>query len=598
MKLAFPTVQTVLRETGRVTARFPYVVLSAVAGTAAAIVGIEYDGISVANVVMAAALGLPLMLILRLVRECAASRRLGMALEVIGMALLVAYSFSFPSDYKGVPYIHWIRFMVIDIGLHFAVAYSPCLAGAGEWGYWQFNRRLFQRFALAFLYSAVLYIGLTLALGSMDKLLGIRVDPKRYAELWAVMAGIFNTLFFLGGVPRSREELESDTSYPRGLRAFAQFALAPLVIVFFVILYLFAFKIAKAWTWPHGWVGKPIYFFSEVGILAALLLQPARQIDAERWARWYWKYFFRALGPLAVLLLLSMMERISPYGFTEARYYGLVLGVWLLAVSILFTVRPGGSTRAIPASLALICLLSAAGPWGAFSVSSASQERKLVEMLAPLGALENGTMVPANRRLTSKEEASVTQLLTHMVSTYGRERFPVLFARYETQVKVKVKEVNGNLSLVNVNSIISFLEGNKGPTDRGIGLGVHHVIVELDNAHGIPTEGYRFLYHASFQQGRDRQHLGDLTVEFHFGQDAPRILLSGRALEETAITALVKSIIKAGIQSRHRLPASEMSVKLSSGTREWLLIVNRLEGTPQDSGATNLSSIDMDLLEK
>jgi hypothetical protein len=559
---------------------------------------IESGSISVTNVVMAAALGLPLMLALRLVRECTASRALGMGLEVAGMALLVAYSFSFPSDYRGVPYVYWIRFTVLDIGLHFAVAYSPCLAGAGEWGYWQFNRRLFQRFALAFLYSAVLYVGLTLALGSVDKLLGVKVDPKRYAELWVVMAGIFNTLFFLGGVPAGMQELEGDTSYPRGLRAFAQFALAPLVMVFFVILYLFAFKIAKAWTWPHGWVGKPIYFFSEVGILAALLLQPARQIEAERWARWYWKHFFRALGPLAVLLLLSMRERISAYGFTEARYYGLVLGVWLLAVSVLYTLRPGGSTRAIPASLALICLLSAAGPWGAFSVSSASQQGKLLEVLAPLGAVENGTMVPAKHGLTSKEEAAVTQILSHLVSTYGREGFPVLFARYETEVKVKVKEVNGNISYVNVNPIISFLEGNKGPIDRGSATGFLRVSAELDNAHGVPTEGYRFLYHASFQPGPIRQQVGDLMVEFRYGQDAPRILLSGKPLGAAAITALVKSIIQAGTHARHRLPASEMSVKFSSGTRQWLLIVNRIEGTQRDSGTPSLSSIDLDILEK
>jgi hypothetical protein len=596
LKPAFPTVQTVIEETGRVAARFPYVVLSAVAGSVASIVEIESKDVSLSNVIMAAALGLPLMLALRLFREWTAFRRLGMALEIVGVALLVAYSLSFPPDYKGTPSIYWIRFAVIDIGLHFAVAYAPCVAGAGEWGYWQFNRRLFQRFALAFLYTAVLYIGLTVALGSLDRLLGVKVEPKRYGELWALMVGIFNTLFFLGGVPASTEELERDTSYPRGLRAFAQFALAPLVAVFFVILYLYAFKILKAWSWPHGWVGKPIYFFSGVGILAALLLQPARQIEAERWARWYWKYFFRTLGPLAILLLLSMKERISEYGFTEARYYGLALGAWLLCVSILYTFRPGASTRAIPASLALICLLSAEGPWGVFSISSASQERKLIEVLTPIGAVENGTLVPARHGMDSKEEASARSILSHLVSTYGRGRFPGLFARYETDVKVK--DTNETPFYANVNSIISFLEGNKGATDRAVASGGRRFSVGQNSSRGFPIGGYRYLYHASFRPGPDTERVGDLSFEFLYGQNAPKVLLSGKTVDVTAVTALISSIVQKGRQGRNFLPASEMSAKFSSGSREWLLIVNRLEGAPRDSGTPIISSIDINVLER
>jgi hypothetical protein len=595
MKLAFPTVQTALRETVRVAARFPFVVLAAVTGTVASILAIESDGVSLNNVIMAAALGLPLMLALKLAREWTALRVFGISIEVIGVALLAAYALSLPPNYKDYPSIYWIRFFAIDIGLHFAVAYSPCLAGAGEWGYWQFNRRLFQRFALALLYTTVLYVGLALALSSLDKLLGVKVDPKRYFELWVVMVGVFNTLFFLGGVPAGREELEQDSSYPGGLRAFAQFALAPLVMVFFVILYLYGLKIVAAWSWPHGWVGKPIYFFTEVGILAALLLQPARQIEAERWARWYWKYFFRALGPLAILLLLSMKVRISEYGITEPRYYGLVLGVWLLAVSVFFTCRPGGSTRAIPASLALICLFSAAGPWGAFSISSASQEGKLLELLAPLGAVENGALVPAKHGMNSKEEESARSILTHLISTYGKERFPGLLERYEAGVKVKD---DGESPYATVNQIVGYLEGNKGATDHMLGAGINRISVVLDGSHGYPTEGYRFLFHASFGPGQGTQIAGDLAIEFRPGQNAPRILLSGKPLNAREITALTESIIRAGKNNRHTLPASEMSVKIHSGPREWLVIVNKLEGTPQKSGNPDLSSIDLNILEK
>ena len=152
MKFSFPTIETVGKETIKVIARFPYVVLSAVVGSLITIIGIESSGIVLLHVSMVAALGLPLMLALRLIRERISSRRAGLAIEFIGLAILVGYYFSFPPDYKWNPYIHWMRFMVLNLGLHFFVAFVPCFTGAREWEYWQFNRRLYQRFALALLY--------------------------------------------------------------------------------------------------------------------------------------------------------------------------------------------------------------------------------------------------------------------------------------------------------------------------------------------------------------------------------------------------------------------------------------------------------------
>jgi hypothetical protein len=586
----------VLRATGKVIARFPFVVISAAVGTVASIDAIESSGVSVANILMPAALGLPLMLALRLIRERMANRSAGMALEIVGIVVLIAYSASLPFDYNGAPSIFLIRFSVINIGLHFAVAYAPCITGASEWEYWQYNRKLFQRFALTFLYTTVLYVGLTLALASFYKLLDIKVEPKRFGELWVVMIGMFNTLFFLGGVPEPSGELEGDTSYPKGLRAFAQFALAPLVIVFVAILYLYAIRIAATQTWPHGWVGKPIYFFSVVGILAALLLQPARSIESERWARWYWRFFFPVLGPLAILLLLAVKERLSDFGFTELRYYGLVLGIWLLAVSIFFTVRPGGSTRSIPGTLALICLLTSLGPWSVYSVSSASQEQRLVKFLTPLGAVENGSLVPAKHSLSPKDSEYARSVLGHLISVYGREHFPVLFARYEKDAKPKAAK--NSMGFVDVGPVIMFLQGNNPSAPFSSNTGFHSISIKIDGSHGISTEGYRLLYHLKFPMGRGVQHAGDLTVDFPHGSDAVRISLSGRQLDATPVTNLMKSILAAGKGNKRNLPASMMSAKVTADSREWLFVANEVSGYSRDLESPNLNLIEFDVFEK
>ncbi len=602
MSQVFPTVRTVIAGAGRVAARFPFVVLVAVTGTGASVVSIEARGPMLMNVIMASALGLPLMFGLRLLRERWESSPLrGKLLEVAGIILLAGYALSIPPDLNGKPAEIYLRFLVLNIGLHFAVAFVPCLTGAGEREFWQFNRRLFQRFALSALYTTVLSVGLALAMASSSKLFSLDIDGRRYGELWMVMTGIFNTLFFLGGVPGDWEELREDEGYPRGLRAFAQFALAPLVIVFVGILYLYAIKIIVAWKWPHGWVALPVSCFAVVGILAALLLQPARTMEGERWARWYWKWFFRALGPLSVLLLLSLQERVSEYGVTESRYLGFIVGGWLLLVSIYFTVRPGGSTRSIPASLALLCFLSVAGPWGAFSISSASQKRHLLSILQSFGAVENGRLVPAKRELPLKDQASARSILTHLIGTYGSASLQGLLAGYEASpAGSKRREPADDNIYVNVESVVAYLNGNKdNAAARNPNPALtRYVSVDLELAGGLPVDGYRSLYHECVCPGRPAQKLGDLTLEFPAGDNPPRVTFAGTRLDVASVEALLASIAAEGAKGRHRLPPAEMSAKLVSGSREWLLVVEKFQARAGKTGRPATSELDIYLLEK
>ncbi len=602
MKLPFPTVRAVLAQAVRVFARFPFVMLCAAAGTACAVLQADANALGLQNVIMAAALGVPLMFGLRLMRErWLPDPARGLVLECAGLLAVAAYLASLPSDADRYPACTWIQFLVLDAGLHLAVAFVPALACAGDAAFWQFNRRLFQRFALGALYSAVLFVGLTLAIASADKLFALTIDSKRYFELWLVMVGLFNTLFFLGGAPQGWDELERDTSYPRGLRAFAQFALAPLVIVFVAILYLYAVKIVLARAWPHGWVALPVCSLGVVGILAALLLQPARDIEDERWARWYWKFFFRALGPLSLLLLLSLRERISAYGVTEARYYGLIVGVWLLVVAVCFTWRPRGSTRLVPASLAAACFLSVAGPWGAFSVSRASQRQALLSILAPAGAVENGALVPAKRPLSPKERDSARSILTHLIGTYGAGSLKGLFTAYQALAKKAAhRDLDDGNVYLNVESVVAFIGGGAAPVTNAVRAPRPAAALEvsLDLAPGLSVSGYGRLLHSCLCPGGPPQAVGDLTVQFPEDGSPARIAFGGAPLDVADVTARMASVVEAGRRGARRLTPPAMSARVASGAREWLLVVDKLKARAPANGRVKILELELYVLEK
>jgi hypothetical protein len=414
--------------------RFPWNILCGVTGAGCAIVSLHFSkneplvGQCV-RLAMTVALGMPLFFSLRMVRERHVQLR-RWPIEIIGLPLLAWWFFAQPPRPFDGPGIIWIRWLLLLAASHFFVAVSASLWRSENSGFWQFNRQLFLRFCLATLYTGVLVAGLELALLSADKLFQLKTE-KAYGDLFFLMVGVFHPAFFLAGVPADFPALNSDTEYPKGLKAFTQFALAPLVAVYTAILYAYAFKIVLARSWPHGWVALPVLLLSGIGIFAFLLLSPLRTRPEEKWAVWFTKNFPRALAPLSILLLLSVHLRVREYGVTEQRYLGIVAAGWTLAWALVFIMRQNAGIRWVPLSLALICLFAAFGPWSAGAVSRESQLGRVRRVLQQHGLWTDNHAKAADRAidLPDKESTDLQSSLSYLIETHGGNTIKSMFER-------------------------------------------------------------------------------------------------------------------------------------------------------------------------
>lgn len=412
--------------------RFPWNILCGVSGAAAIIVSIHYSRDEwlvgqCGRLAMTAAIGMPLFFSLRMVRERSEQLR-RWPIEIIGLLLLMLWFFTQPPRPFDAPNIVVIRWLLLLAALHFFAAISLHVRRAESPGFWQFNRRLFLRFCLATLYTGVLTIGLELALLSADRLFQLKID-KLYVDLFFVMIGIFHPIFFLAGVPRDFSTLDTDTEYPRGLKAFTQLALAPLVAVYTGILYAYAVKIIVTRTWPQGWVALPVLILSGVGIFAFLFLSPLRGRTEEKWAVWFTRNFPRALAPLAILLLLSVRVRIVDYGVTEERYLGVVAGIWIFIWGLSFIIRKNAGIRWIPVSLSAICLIAVFGPWSAGEVSKSSQLRRIEHLLKANGLWANNRATSADREnaLSGSDRKDLENILDYLIRVHGGQVLKRLF---------------------------------------------------------------------------------------------------------------------------------------------------------------------------
>jgi len=370
------------------------------------------------KILMCCELGLCLFLAFALVSEAKShSMMQKMVWQVFALALITIYFFTI-GDLEKMDLVRIVRFVLYVITVHLFVAFAPFVGNGQMNGFWQYNKTLFLRILLAGLYTAVLYGGISLALWSINELLHITINYKKYLYVWFFLACIFNTAFFLAGLPENISDLDKDTSYLKGLKTFTQYVLLPLVTVYLLILYAYIARVIIEWKLPKGLVSYLVIGYSVAGIFSLLLIYPIRNNDENRWIKIFSRWFYFALYPLIILLCISIFNRIAEYGITENRYFILVLAIWLFCIASYFLMSRNDNIKVIPISLAFIAFFSSFGPWGAFSVSKHSQMNHLEDILTKNKILVNGKIDGKNvHPVTTDESDEIWSVIDYLDNT-------------------------------------------------------------------------------------------------------------------------------------------------------------------------------------
>ncbi len=431
MKFSFPSIDQILNTIYKVFKRFPLVVLVSLIGTIIAIWLIdtqeEYPRLLAVSFI--SGLGISFFIAIATFLEQKEWNWLyKISINVVGAILLLFYYFSINDKLSVGPSEVFYRFFLLVLGSHLLVAFTPFARNGKLDQFWEYNKTLFLRILVSVLYSGVLFVGLSIALLAIDNLLGLEIDGETYAQLFFLLGGIFNTWFFLSGVPEKDTILEKKIVFPTGLRVFVQYVLIPLVTVYIFILYLYLGKIIIQWELPNGWVSNLVLSFSIAGILSLLLLYPIRNSNEYKWVSFYSKFYYLALIPLIGLLMLSIWIRISEYGFTINRYFVATLGVWLTGIVIYYIISKAKSIKVIPITLCIITFSVSFGPFGAFAVSERSQLGRFEEIMKRNGMLSDSEIIQKNSDEVSYEDRKeLSSIASFMFENHGAKSFNKYF---------------------------------------------------------------------------------------------------------------------------------------------------------------------------
>ena len=419
MTITLPSLGHLVDAGRRAARRFPLVLLAGVVTAAAGMYLINTDGDDkqAIRLMLAAGLGLPLNFALALAAERRArSKAAYWLIAGAGIVVLAAFWYAFP---RWTEPQQAMRFVQLAATVHLFVAFAPFIGTSEPRAFWQYNRILLQRFLLAAVYAAVLWIGICGALLALDKLFGLAIEGEAYGRLWMVMAFVFHPWFFLSGIPEDVGALETVIDYPRDIRFFTQYVLVPIVVTYLVILTLYLGKVLITREWPSGWIGYLVSGVAGVGILSWLLVHPLEESAEHRWVKTFTRGFWIALLPAIVMLWLAIWKRVDQYGLTERRYFLLVLSLWLAAIALYYTFSRSRSIKVIPASLCALGILSFAGPWGAYTVSRWSQEERLEDAFERNAMIADGTLRPATRAVPDSDATTIRSGMRYLIQTHG-----------------------------------------------------------------------------------------------------------------------------------------------------------------------------------
>ena len=316
----------------------------------------------------------------------------GLVWQLTGILFLIGFFFVFPSEEKNFSEVYGFIIVPTFILSHLLVAFISFTKNENEeTNFWQYNKNLFINLFLTAVFTGVLTSGVQLAILAVQELFNFDFKGEIYLETFATLSILGSTSIFLLFNESGLEYLEKEGSYPVVLKFFTQFILIPLLIIYVVILYFYCLKITINWELPRGWVSYLVLAYSIVGIFALLLVHPLHKEKAKSWIILFSKIFYYTLIPLIVLLFVAIFTRVLQYGYTEARYFVLLISVWLTTVVFYFIFSKRATIKFIPISLFAFGVFALIFPYfNAFSVSKRSQEIELKQILTNNKLMVNG----------------------------------------------------------------------------------------------------------------------------------------------------------------------------------------------------------------
>lgn len=301
-------------------------------------------------------------------------------LVVIGLGLFYFY---LKNSGEPLPEQAYQRWALLLLAGHLFIVFAPFVFLWDKSLFWNYLKRILIAVLRSGIYAIVLYIGLALAILALDFLFNTNFNKNIYFQTFILCLGIVNTFVYLHDFPKVND-LEKSIDFSKAIEVLVLYILVPLSILYLIIVYAYAFKILIDWELPKGWVTYLISSLSILGFIIHIGIEPVRQKHESKLIQKFFPYYFYAVLPLLALLFIALYKRIADYNFTEWRYLGLILALWIAGMLFYMIFSKKRPLSLYAKSLFILVLLCSFGPLSAFKISINAQLNELEQLMENL----------------------------------------------------------------------------------------------------------------------------------------------------------------------------------------------------------------------
>jgi len=327
------------------------------------------------------------------------------------------------------------------------------------------------------------------------------------------------------------------------------FIVTPALLIYNVILYIYAAKILLTLSLPKGGIANMIFAFT----MTAVAVKALQQFVGRRHYDRYFDRFSLIAAPLVVLFWIGALRRVVEYGLTEWRFYMIICGIVMTVCIALFISRRTGRYIAVAlTAFALLFCSAYVPPLKAENIAMRSQIRRARNAAHELGILADGGTL----RLGAGNESDTLQRELHrrlyQSLDYIDDRDTLRLAR-----EFGIRRSRDYLASLSPETESYALRRTESDTDTVEAAGYMYIyydnyMAEADGS--VPIEGY----------GRVIARAIDFERDSFTGSETPVMEFAGRRLDPDA---LLDTLLSQSGFSRTNMPTEEW---LDRHSREFL----------------------------
>jgi hypothetical protein len=298
------------------------------------------------------------------------------AITLLALASFYIYLKSIGDD---LPYQAYQRWGLLLFAGHLFVIFSPFVFLWDKSLFWNYLKNMIIAVIRSGIYAIILYVGLALAITALEFLFDVDFNGNIYYQTFIFCLGIVNTFVYLHDFPKI-SKLKKSIDFNKAIEVLILYILIPLSLLYIVIVYAYALKILIDWELPRGWVTYLISGLSLLAFVIHIAVDPIRHKHSSKAIKLFFPYYFYAIIPLLPLLFIALYRRIADYNFTELRYLGLVLAIWITGMLIYMLFSNKKLLSIYAKSMFILLLLCTFGPLSAYKISMSAQLDELAEL--------------------------------------------------------------------------------------------------------------------------------------------------------------------------------------------------------------------------